>query len=72
MKPHNTEEKLIIPCCKDIISCVTGCDAEHKGTSVSFSNDTVNRRIIDTSEDVKQQVTAEVREASLRKFSIQL
>ncbi|XP_068219980.1 protein FAM200C-like [Palaemon carinicauda] len=72
-KPHNIAEKLIVPCCKDIIiRCVIGCDAEQKVTSVPLSNDTVHRRIVDMSEDVKQQVIAELKEASLGKFAIQL
>ncbi|XP_068250582.1 protein FAM200C-like [Palaemon carinicauda] len=70
-KPHNIAEKLIVPCCKDIIRCVIGCDAEQV-TSVPLSNDTVHRRIVDMSEDVKQQVIAELKEASLGKFAIQL
>lgn len=70
-KPHNTAEKLIVPCCKDIIRCVIGCDAEQV-TSVPLSNDTVHRRIVDISDDFKQQVIAEINGASLGKFAVQL
>ena len=71
-KPHNIAEKLIVPCCKDIIRCVIGCNAEQKVTSVPLSNDTVHRRIVDMSDDVKQQVIAEIKGASLGKFALQL
>ena len=69
---HNFAEKLIVFCCKDIIRCVVGCDAEKKVASIPLSNDTVHQRIVDTSDDVKQQVIAELKEAPLGKFSIQL
>ena len=71
-KPHNIVEKLIVPCCKDIIRCVVGCDAEKKVASIPLSNDTVHQQIVDMSDVVKQQVIAELKEAPLGKFSIQL
>ena len=71
-KPHNIAEKLIVPCGKDIIRCVVGCDAEKKVASIPISNDTVHQRIVDMSADVKQQVIVELKEAPLGKFSIQL
>ena len=71
-KPRNIAEKLIVPCCKDIIRCVVGCDAEKKVVSIPLSNDTVHQQIVDMSDDVKQQVIAELKEAPLGKFSIQL
>ena len=70
-KPHNIVEKLIIHCCKDIIQCVGGCDAE-KVALIPYSNDTVYRRIVDMSDDVKQQVIAELKKAPFGKFAIQL
>ena len=63
-KSHNIAEKLIIPCCKDIIRCVGGCDTE-KVALIPHSNDTVRRRIVDMSDDVKQQVIAELKKALL-------
>ena len=71
-KTHNIAEKLIVPCYKDIIRCVDGCDAEKKVASIPLSNDTVHQRIVDMSDDVKQQVIADLKEASLGKLSIQL
>ena len=70
-KSHNIAEKLIIPCCKDIIRCVGGCDTE-KVALIPHSNDTVRRRIVDMSDDVKQQVIAELKKAPFGKFAIQL
>ena len=70
-KPHNIAKNLIVPCFKNIIRCVVGCDAEKKVASIPLSNDTVHQRIVDTSDDVKQQVIAELKEALLGKFSIQ-
>nr|XP_039263269.1 zinc finger BED domain-containing protein 5-like [Styela clava] len=71
-KTHNIAEKLIVPCCKDIIRCVVGCDAEKKVASIPFSNDTARRRILDMSDDVKQQMIAELIKAPSGKFAIQL
>ena len=70
-KSHNIAEKLIIPCCKDIIRCVGGCDTE-KVALIPHSNDTVRRRIVDMSDDVKQQVIVELKKAPFGKFAIQL
>ena len=70
-KPHNIAEKLIIPCCKDIIQCVGGCDAE-KVALIPHSNDTVYWQIVDMSDDVKQQVIAELKKAPFGKFVVQL
>ena len=42
-KPHNVAEKSIIPCCKDIIHCVVGCDAEKRVASISLSHDVVHQ-----------------------------
>ena len=71
-KPPNIAKKLTVPCCKDIIRCVVGCDAEKKVEAIPFLNDTVHHGIMDMSDDVKQQVIAELKEAPLGKFSIQL
>ena len=69
-KPDNIAEKLFVPCCKEIIHLVVGCDAEKKVESISLSNDTVHQRIVDMSDGVKQQVMAELKEEPLEKFSI--
>ena len=70
-KPHNIAKKLIIHCCKDIIRCVGGWDAE-KVALIRHSNNTVHRRIVDMSNDLKQQVIADLKKAPFRKFAIQL
>ena len=59
------------PLCKDIIRCVGGCDTE-KVALIPHSNDTFHRRIVDMSDDVKQQMIAELKKALFGKFAIQL
>ena len=70
--PHTIAEKLILPCCKDIVRCLIGDDGEKKISYVPLSNDTVHRRICDIAEDIEQQVVTEIRGAPLNKFAIQL
>ena len=64
-KPQNIAELFIVFCCKDIICCVIGCGAEKKIALLPLSNDTGHRRIVDMSDQVKQQVIAELKGASL-------
>ena len=66
--PHTIAEKLILPCCKDIVRCLI----EDDGENVPLSIDTVQRRICDIAEDIEQQVVTEIRGAPLNKFAIQL
>ena len=70
--PHTIAEKLILPCCKDIVRCLIGDDEEKNISYVSLPNDTVQRQICDIAEDIKQQVVREIRGAPLNKFAIQL
>ena len=49
-----------------------GEDNVKKLAPLSISNDTVHRRIVDMSEDVKLQVVSEMKTAPLGLFSIQL
>ena len=71
-KPHNIGEKLILPCCKDIVQCMIGDGAEKKLAPVSLSNNTIQRRISEMVEDIKQQVVAEIQAVPLKMFAIQL
>ena len=57
--PHTIAEKLILPCCKDIVRCLIGDVEEKKLNCVPLSNDTVQRRIYDIADDIEQQVVAE-------------
>ena len=71
-KPHTIGESLILPCIKETVRLMLGEDNASKLAPLSLSNITVNRRIIDMSEDVKLQIVAEMKAAPLGIFSIQL
>ena len=45
-KPHNIGEKLILPCCKDIVRCMIGDGAEKKPAPVPLSNNTIQKKNI--------------------------
>ena len=70
--PHTIAEKLVLPCCKDIVRCLIRDVKEKKLNCVPLSNDTVQRLIYDISDDIEQQVVAEIRGAPLNKFAIEL
>ena len=70
--PHTIAEKLILPCCKDIVRCLIGDYGEKKISCVPLSNDTVQRRICDIAEDIEKQVVNGISGAPLNKFAIQL
>ena len=55
-KPHNIGEKLILPCCKNIVRCMIGDGAKRKLAPEPLSNNTIQRRISEMAEDIKQQV----------------
>ena len=69
-KPHTIGEKLILPCCKDIVRVMVSEEAEKKLSRVSLSNDTIKRRITEISNDIENQVINELRDAQL--FALQL
>ena len=71
-KPYNIGEKLILPCCKDIVRCMIGDGAEKKLAPVPLSNNTIQRRTSDMAEDIKQQVVAEMQPAPFKMHAIQL
>lgn len=71
-KPHTVVETFVLPCCKDIIGCFFGENAAQKLNTLSLSNDIMHQRICDLSEDIKDQVIAEIKEAPLGIFAIQL
>ena len=62
-KPHTIAESLILPCCKDIVGCLLGERVAMKLNKLPVSNDTVNRRIVDISKDIKNQVISEIKQA---------
>ena len=69
-KPHTIGETLIKPSMLKMVSLVLGEASAAKMRQVSLSNNTVQRRIADMSEDVKQQVFDEINQSPL--FAIQL
>ena len=71
-KAHTIGEELILPSCKDIAQCLLGDDALQKFNTVPLSNSTVQRRIVEMADDIKQQVVEELRSTPLGLFSIQL
>ena len=62
---------MILPCIKEAVKFMLGEDDVKKLAPLSISNNTVHRRIVDMSEDVKLQVS-EMKTAPLGLFSIQL
>ena len=54
-KPHTIGEELIMPCAKEMVSLMIGEDMVSKLGIVPLLNNTVHRRICDTSEDITAQ-----------------
>uniref|UniRef100_UPI00358F171D protein FAM200C-like n=1 Tax=Myxine glutinosa TaxID=7769 RepID=UPI00358F171D len=71
-KPHSIGETLIKPCTLLIVEWVLGKAEARKVEQVSLSNNTVQHRIRDMSEDVKQQIINEIKAAPFGLFSFQL
>ena len=70
-KPYTVGEKLIRPCFVKIADIVLGKKAAKKLQQVSLSNDVIHNRIIDMSEDILEQVIADIK-ASPVTISLQL
>ncbi|KAI6659534.1 zinc finger BED domain-containing protein 5-like [Oopsacas minuta] len=45
-KPHTIAENLILPCCKDIVHCISGDSAEKKLASLERHNQAPNYRYV--------------------------
>ena len=71
-KPHTIGEELILPCAKDIVRLILGNDPERKLNDISLSDNTVQRRIYDLSEDIKTQVIEQIKESPSGWFLLQL
>ena len=69
-KPHNIGENLILPLMKQVVVIMLGQTESKKLNTLSLSNDTVRRRIVDMSEDVLGQILQQVNESVY--YSIQL
>ena len=59
-KPHTIAEELIMPAAKVLVKHVIGDEAVSNLNSVSLSNNTIQRRIIEMSTDINEQVITEV------------
>ena len=71
-KPHTIGESLIKPCVLKMADKVLGKDAEKKLAAVPLSNNTIQRRISDMSNDIKTQVVQQIKDAPFGLFAIQL
>lgn len=60
-KPHTIAEDLIFPAAMDMVREVLDQSTTDKLKTIPLSNDTINRRIEDMSEDIKQQTTARIK-----------
>jgi len=69
MKSYSIAETLIKPCLVDVCYELFGHVAADKMKTLSLSNDTIQRRICELSEDIESQVTQKVRQSL---FAIQL
>ena len=70
-QPHTIAESLILPGAKILVKRVFGEQAIAKLNAVSLSNNTIKRRIEEMSDDIADQVLAEIKESKFG-FAIQL
>ena len=55
-KSHTLVELIILPACKKMVKTMLGDEAENKINKIPLSNDTVRRRILALSADIKENV----------------
>ena len=70
-KSHTVAEELVKTCAMEMAKSLLGVEAEKMLSLVPLSNDIISSRIRDMSEDILQQVIADVK-ASPIKVSLQL
>ncbi|XP_064485888.1 SCAN domain-containing protein 3-like [Ornithodoros turicata] len=71
-KPHTIGETLIKPCAFKMVEILLGKEQERKLAAVPLSNSTVQRRISDMADDIRDQVVQQIKSAAFGLFSIQL
>lgn len=71
-KPHTIGENLILPAAIDMCTEILGKEAANKLKTIPASNNTVQRRIVDISENIKQQLLNRLSSKPIFLFSIQL
>ncbi|XP_050066002.1 SCAN domain-containing protein 3-like [Aphis gossypii] len=71
-KPHTIGENLILPAAINRCTEILGQEAANKLKTIPASNNTVQRRIVDISENIKQQLLTILSSKSIFPFFIQL
>ena len=71
-KPHTIGEDLILPCAKDMVQLIFGNEFAKKLSSIPLSNNTVERRISDMSNNILKQVVKQLLVSPFKLFSLQL
>ena len=71
-KSYKIGKTLIKQCPSEMARIVLGEESKMKLQQISLSNDTVKRRIADLSDNIKEQVIAEIKNSQFGLFSIQL
>ncbi|XP_060856041.1 zinc finger MYM-type protein 6-like [Metopolophium dirhodum] len=71
-KPHTIGENLVLPAAIDLCTEILGKEAANKLKTIPASNNTVQRRIVDISENIKQQLLNRLSSKPMNLFSIQL
>ena len=69
-KPHTIGKELVLPCTNDTVCLMIGADAVKTLNSLSISDNTVQRRIQEMSEDIKNQVVEQIKQSPI--FVLQL
>ena len=69
-KPHTIAEELFLPSAIDMAKAVLGETMANKICAIPLSNNTISRRIVDMSIDVKEQLVDSLKMS--KKFALQL
>ncbi|XP_025412437.1 zinc finger BED domain-containing protein 5-like [Sipha flava] len=69
-KPHTIVEELILPAAKIMVSAMLGDKASNELSTVSLSNNTVKNRIVEMSENIKEQLISNIKTSKF--YSLQL
>ena len=64
-EPHTIGEELVLPCTKDTVRLMIGADVVKKLSSLSISDNNVQRRIQEMSEDIKNQVMEQIKQSPI-------
>ncbi|XP_025410789.1 zinc finger BED domain-containing protein 5-like [Sipha flava] len=69
-KPHTIVEELILPAAKIMVSAMLGDKASNELSTVSLSNNTFKNRIVEMSENIKEQLISNIKTSKF--YSLQL